>query len=147
VEPLVEKNQERKLNSSPRRCNTLYCRIPPCLAIAVAAVKIGRPVRLNLERHIDMSITGHRHPFKIQYKVGFTNEGRFLGLNIQMWNNAGCTLDASNAVMALSMLHMGNTYQFPNMEIHGFVCRTHLPSNTGLSLQKHFKYKIGIICF
>ncbi len=132
----MEKNQERKLNSSSRRCNTLYCRTPPCLAIAVAAVKIGRPVRLNLERHIDISITGHRHPFKIQYKVGFTNEGRFLALDVQMWNNAGCSLDLSIEVMEYAMLHMGNTYQFPNMEIHGRVCRTHLPSNTGLLLKK-----------
>jgi xanthine dehydrogenase molybdopterin-binding subunit B len=140
-EHLVEKNQDRKLNSSSLKCNTFYYRIPPCLAIAVAAVKVGRPVRLNLERHIDISITGHRHPFKIKYKVGFNNEGRFLGLDIQMWNNAGCTLDASKAVMECAMLHMGNTYQFPNIEIHGHVCRTHLPSNTGLLLNKIFNIK------
>ncbi len=132
-EHLVEKNQDRKSNSSSVRCNTLYCSIPPCLAVAVAAVKTGRPVRLNVERHIDIAITGHRHPFKIKYKVAFNNEGRFLGLDIHMWSNAGCTLDSSSAVMELSMLHMGNTYQFPNIEIHGRVCRTHLPSNTGLS--------------
>ncbi|CAF1173308.1 unnamed protein product [Rotaria sordida] len=103
---------------------------PYCLAIAVAAVKINRPVRLNLERHVDISITGHRHPYKIKYKVAFTNEGHFLGLDIQMWNNGGCTLDASRAVMELSMLHVGNTYQFPNIKIRGRVCKTHIPSNT-----------------
>jgi xanthine dehydrogenase molybdopterin-binding subunit B len=110
----------------------LYYSIPPCIAIAVAAVKVGRPVRLNLERHTDISITGHRHPFKIKYKVAFTNEGRFSALDIQMWNNAGCTLDASKAVMELGMLHMGNTYKFSNIKIRGRVCKTHLPSNTGL---------------
>ncbi len=106
--------------------------IPPCLAIAVAAVKVGRPVRLNLERHTDIAITGHRHPFRIKYKVAFTDEGRFSALDIQMWNNAGCTLDASKAVMELGMLHMGNTYKFSNIKIRGRVCKTHLPSNTGL---------------
>ncbi|CAF3526890.1 unnamed protein product [Rotaria sp. Silwood1] len=104
--------------------------IPPCLATTVAAVKAGRPVRLNLERHIDISITGHRHPYKIKYKIAFTNEGRFLGLDIQMWNNAGCTLDASAAVMQLGMLQMGNSYQFSHIKIRGRVCKTHLPSNT-----------------
>ncbi|CAF2744826.1 unnamed protein product [Rotaria sp. Silwood2] len=103
---------------------------PQCLAVAVAAVKVNRPVRLNLERHIDISITGHRHPFKIKYKVGFTNEGQFLGLDLQMWNNGGCTLDASRSVMELSMLHVGNSYQFPNIKIRGYACKTHLPSNT-----------------
>jgi xanthine dehydrogenase molybdopterin-binding subunit B len=97
---------------------------------------VGRPVRLNLERHTDICVTGHRHPYKIKYKVAFNNEGRFLGLDIHMWNNGGCTLDASTAVMELSMLHMGNTYLFPNIDIHGHVCKTHLPSNTGLLLRK-----------
>jgi xanthine dehydrogenase/oxidase len=106
--------------------------IPPCLAIAVAAVKVGRPVRLYLERRVDMCITGHRHPFKVNYKVAFDNQGIVSGLDIRMWNNAGCTLDASEAVMQLSMLHMGNVYRFPNLRIRGYVCKTHLPSNTGL---------------
>ncbi|CAF5005579.1 unnamed protein product, partial [Rotaria sp. Silwood1] len=104
--------------------------IPPCIAIAVAAVKVGRPVRLNLERHIDMSITGHRHPFKVTYKVGFTNEGRFSGLDVQMWNNAGCSLDWPKFVMEKAVLHMCNSYQFHNVQVRGRVCKTHLPSNT-----------------
>jgi xanthine dehydrogenase molybdopterin-binding subunit B len=79
-----------------------------------------------------MCTTGHRHPFKIVYKVGFKSDGRFSALDIQMWNNAGCTLDASKAVMELGMLHMGNTYKFSNIKIRGRVCKTHLPSNTGL---------------
>jgi xanthine dehydrogenase/oxidase len=108
------------------------CRIPLCIAIAVAAVKVGRPVRLNIERQIDMSITGHRHPFKIDYKVGFTDEGRFSALDIRMWNNAGCSLDLSMSVMEKAMLHMCNTYQFHHIRIRGRVCKTHLPSNTGL---------------
>ena len=105
--------------------------IAPCLALAVAAVKVGCPVRLNLQRHVDISITGHRHPFRVKYKVAFDDEGRFLGLDLRMWNNAGCTLDASPAVMQLSMLHVGNTYHFPNIAIRGRVCKTHVPSNTG----------------
>ncbi|CAF2520096.1 unnamed protein product [Rotaria sp. Silwood2] len=104
--------------------------IPPCLAAAVAAVKLARPVRLNLERCVDMAITGQRHPFKIKYKIAFNSEGHFLGLDIQMWSNAGCTLDISNTVMEAAMLHMGNTYQFSNIKIHGRICKTHLPSNT-----------------
>ncbi|CAF1125466.1 unnamed protein product [Rotaria sordida] len=104
--------------------------IPPCIAIAVAAVKVGRPVRLHLERHIDMSITGHRHPFKITYKVGFTDEGRFSTLDIQMWSNAGCSLDLSESIMEVAMLKIDNCYQFHNIRIRGRVCKTHLPSNT-----------------
>ncbi|CAF1272832.1 unnamed protein product [Rotaria sordida] len=104
--------------------------LPLCLATAVAAVKLNCPVRLNLDRSTDMSITGHRHPFKIKYKIAFNNEGRFLGLDIQMWSNAGCTLDVSKRVMEHAVLHMGNSYQFSNLRVHGRVCKTHLSSNT-----------------
>ncbi|UJR10272.1 hypothetical protein I4U23_014479 [Adineta vaga] len=103
---------------------------PLCLAVAVAAVKVACPVRLTLERHTDISITGQRHPFKIHYRVAFTDQGHFQGLDIQMWSNAGCTVDLSKAVMECAMLHMGNCYQFPNIRIRGYVCKTHLPSNT-----------------
>lgn len=107
--------------------------MPPCLAIAVAAVRTNRPVRIRLERHVDFAITGHRHPFKVHYKVGFNSQGRIAGLDIRMWSNAGWSMDASEAVMQLSMLHMCNTYQFPNLRIRGAVCKTNLPSNTGPS--------------
>jgi xanthine dehydrogenase molybdopterin-binding subunit B len=110
-----------------------YCRIVLCAAISVAAVKVGRPVRINMERQIDMSVTGQRHPFKVDYRVGFTNEGRFSALDIRMWSNGGCSADVSIFVMILAMLHMGNCYQCSNVKIRGKVCKTHLPSNTGLS--------------
>lgn len=101
-------------------------------------MKVGRPVRLNIERQIDMCITGHRYPFKIDYKVGFTNDGQFTALDIQMWNNAGCWLDLSMDVMEKAMLHMCNCYHFNNIQIRGRVCRTHLPSNTGLYSETRF---------
>ena len=104
--------------------------ITPCVAIAVAAVKVGRPVRLNIERDIDMSITGHRHPFKVLYNVGFNSEGRFSALDVRLWNNAGYSYDLSMNVMVRAMLHIDNTYQFHNVQVRGQVCKTHLPSNT-----------------
>jgi xanthine dehydrogenase/oxidase len=103
------------------------------VATAVAAVKVGRPVRLNMERDIDMCVTGHRHPFKIDYTVGFTSEGRFSALDIRLWNNAGWSFDLSMNVIVRAMLHIDNTYQFHNVQVCGRVCKTHLPSNTGLN--------------
>jgi len=94
-------------------------------------VKVGCPVRLNIERDIDMCITGQRHPFKIDYTVGFTSEGRFSALDIHLWNNAGYSFDLSMNVMVRAMLHIDNTYQFHNVQVCGRVCKTHLPSNTG----------------
>ena len=109
----------------------LLDRITPCIATAVAAVKVGRPVRLNMERDVDMCVTGQRHPFRLAYKIGFTNEGRFTALDIRLWSNAGCSFDLSMPVLERAMLHIDNCYRFDNIQVRGRLCKTHLPSNTG----------------
>ena len=38
-------------------------------AVAVPAYNLNRPVRLIVDRNVDMAITGQRHPFKAFYKV------------------------------------------------------------------------------
>jgi xanthine dehydrogenase molybdopterin-binding subunit B len=79
------------------------------------------------------NFTRNSHCRHLTYKVGFTKEGRFSALDIQMWSNAGCSMDLSMLIMSMAMLHMGNCYQFSNFKIRGRLCKTHSPSNTGLS--------------
>ncbi|CAN0066440.1 unnamed protein product [Sphacelaria rigidula] len=38
--------------------------------VALGAHLTGRPVRLSLDRDVDMQITGHRHAFVAKYKAG-----------------------------------------------------------------------------
>lgn len=38
-------------------------------AVAVAAKHIGVPVKIMLDRDVDMAISGTRHPFYARYKV------------------------------------------------------------------------------
>lgn len=51
-----------------------------------------------LDRDEDMMTTGTRHPFLFKYKVGFTNEGLMTVLEINVYANAGCSLDLSGPV-------------------------------------------------
>ena len=97
---------------------------------AVAAKKLLKPVRICLERDIDMSITGQRHPFKAIYKVGFNKTGRLKALDIQLYNNAGYSLDLSMAVMDRALFHIDNVYKWPALRCIGRTCKTNLPSNT-----------------
>nr|XP_020667413.1 aldehyde oxidase [Pogona vitticeps] len=62
---------------------------------AVAANKTGRAVRCILDRGTDMLTTGGRHPFIGKYKIGFTNSGRILAVDMDAYINAGCTPDDS----------------------------------------------------
>jgi xanthine dehydrogenase/oxidase len=100
---------------------------------AVAAVPcylLQRPVRITLDRDIDMMITGQRHAFLGKYKVGFSEEGRVLALDLQIYNNAGNSLDLSLSVLERAMFHSDNVYEIQNIRIKGNVCFTNLPSHT-----------------
>ena len=52
-----------------------------CVA-AVAAAQLQRPVKLRLDRDDDFMITGRRHCFWYDYEVGYDDDGRVLGAEI-----------------------------------------------------------------
>jgi xanthine dehydrogenase/oxidase len=83
-----------------------------------------------LSREEDMAVSGTRHPFLGKYKVGFTNEGKLISLELDMYNNAGYSADLSLAVLERSLTHCDNAYLIPHMKLHGRMCKTNLASNT-----------------
>eukprot|EP00271_Cylindrocystis_brebissonii_P015376 TRINITY_DN3802_c0_g1_i1.p1 TRINITY_DN3802_c0_g1~~TRINITY_DN3802_c0_g1_i1.p1 ORF type:complete len:1384 (-),score=303.69 TRINITY_DN3802_c0_g1_i1:1396-5484(-) len=99
-------------------------------AAAVAAWHLKKPVKIVLDRDTDMAITGQRHPFLGKYKVGFTSEGKVLALDLELFNNAGNSLDLSHSILERAMFHSENVYNIPNVRIVGKICKTNLPSNT-----------------
>lgn len=76
------------------------------LPVALAANRLGRPVRCMLDRDEDMAITGTRHPFYFKYKVAATKEGKLIGLDIQIYNNGGYSTDYSYEVNILISISM-----------------------------------------
>ena len=105
--------------------------IPISLVVAIAAAKVNKPVRLMLDRDDDMVVTGTRHPFLGRYKVGFTETGKLTALEMDLYSNAGCTMDLSFSVMGRAMFHATNSYKIDGpLRVKGHVCKTNLPSNT-----------------
>lgn len=99
-------------------------------AASVAAHVMKRPVKLMLERHVDMLTTGGRHPFYAKYKIGIKNDGKIVALDLDMYNNAGYSLDLSQSVMDRALFHCDNSYKIPHVRATGTVCRTNLATNT-----------------
>nr|DAD29838.1 TPA_asm: hypothetical protein HUJ06_031306 [Nelumbo nucifera] len=99
-------------------------------AASVPSYLLNRPVKITLDRDVDMMITGQRHSFLGKYKVGFTTEGKILALDLEIYNNAGNSLDLSLAVLERAMFHSDNVYDIPNVRIKGNVCFTNFPSHT-----------------
>ena len=97
---------------------------------ALGAVLTGRPVRLRLNRTQDLTMTGKRHGFHAQWRVGFDDEGRLQALDATLTADGGWSLDLSEPVLARAMCHIDNAYWIPDVRVHGFVARTHKASNT-----------------
>lgn len=100
------------------------------IPLALAAVKLNRPIRCMLDRDEDMVMTGGRHPFYFKYKVAFDNSGKILAVEIKMYNNCGYSRDLSAAVLDRAITHFENAFFIPNFRVEGFMCKTNLPSNT-----------------
>ena len=99
-------------------------------ALAVAANKLRRPVRCQLDRNDDMIMSGTRNPFKGIYKVGFNADGKIISLDLTLYANGGYSADLSLAVMERAVSHCENAYFIPNIRCVGQICRTNIPSNT-----------------
>ncbi|MCO5124227.1 MAG: xanthine dehydrogenase molybdopterin binding subunit [Rhizobacter sp.] len=100
-----------------------------CVA-AVAAKKLGRPVKLRVDRDDDFLITGRRHCFHYAYEVGYDDDGRVLGAELTMVSRAGFSADLSAPVMTRAICHFDNAYWLPDVAIHGYSGKTHTQSNT-----------------
>ncbi|MDQ6629545.1 MAG: xanthine dehydrogenase molybdopterin binding subunit [Pseudomonadota bacterium] len=100
-----------------------------CVA-AVAASKLGRPVKLRLDRDDDFLCTGRRHCFHYDYEVGYDEAGRILGVELTMVSRAGFSADLSGPVMTRALCHVDNAYWLPEVALHGYSGRTNTQSNT-----------------
>jgi len=100
-----------------------------CVA-AVAARHSGRPVKLRPDRDDDFLVTGRRHGFEYDYTVGYDDDGRVLGAEIDLISNAGFSADLSGPVMTRALCHFDNAYWLPHVAMHGYSARTNTQSNT-----------------
>ncbi len=97
---------------------------------ALGAYLTQKPVKIRLNRHIDMTASGKRHDFKIYYTVGFTVTGKVLALDIKLLSNGGNVLDLSGPVMTRALTHLDNCYFIKSLKAIGYVCKTNTVSNT-----------------
>ena len=82
---------------------------------ALGAVLTGRPVRLRLSRTQDMTMTGKRHGFHAQWRVGFDDDGRLTALEATLTSDGGWSLDLSEPVLARALCHVDNAYWIPHV--------------------------------
>ncbi|HEY4118187.1 MAG TPA: xanthine dehydrogenase molybdopterin binding subunit [Byssovorax sp.] len=97
---------------------------------ALAAVKTRRPVRVQLDRDVDMTVTGKRHPFFARYAAGFDADGRLRGAEVELVSDGGWALDLSESISDRALFHLDNSYYIPSAHFSGRVGKTNVVSNT-----------------
>ena len=97
---------------------------------ALAAYKLNKPVKLVLNRMDDIRMTGKRHPYSSDYKIGLTADGKILAYEATYFQNAGAFADLSPAILDRTLFHATNSYYIPNVKSTGISCKTNLPPNT-----------------
>ena len=100
-----------------------------CLA-ALAAHVTGRPAKLRLDRDDDMTMTGKRHDFRVDWRCGFGVDGVLEGVDVELAGRCGYSADLSLGVNDRAMFHADNAYCYPAVRIHSRRVRTDTVSNT-----------------
>lgn len=97
---------------------------------ALAAWHLKKPVKYALHRMEDMTMTGKRHPYAADFKIGLDASLKIIAYEVTFYQNAGAAADLSPAVLARTLFHCTNAYFIPHVKATAYSCRTHLPPNT-----------------
>ena len=99
---------------------------------ALAAFTVGKAVKLVLNRHDDMRMTGKRHPYASDFRIGLGKDFGIKAYEVSFYQNAGAFADLSPAVLERTLFHATNSYFIPNVRATAYSCRTNLPPNTAM---------------
>jgi xanthine dehydrogenase large subunit len=97
---------------------------------ALAAYHLKKPVKCILDRMSDLRMTGKRHPYSSDFKIGLSKDLKILAFEATFYQNAGAAADLSPAVLERTLFHANNTYFIPNAKVTAYSCKTNLPPNT-----------------
>ena len=104
--------------------NALAC------SCALVAAETGRPAKMRYDRDDDMVVTGKRHDFRIDYRVGADADGRLLGVEFVQHARCGWSQDLSLPVADRAMLHADNAYHLTDVRIESHRWKTNTTSGT-----------------
>ncbi|SFM01134.1 xanthine dehydrogenase molybdopterin binding subunit [Shimia aestuarii] len=101
-----------------------------CAVAAIGAKKLNRPVKIRPDRDQDMTATGKRHDFVIDYDLGFDDDGRIEVVEGQFAARCGYSSDLSGPVTDRALFHADNAYFYPHVRLTSRPQKTNTVSNT-----------------
>ncbi|XP_067673741.1 uncharacterized protein [Haliotis asinina] len=115
---------------------------PPCIASALAAYKLNRPVRTTVGLATAMEMLGNRGSILAKYQAGFDGDGRLQAVTIDVYCDSGYTSNwVYNFLGILTDIDGG--YFCPNRRVRIILCKTNKP--TSQSMRAPGNYPAGFI--
>jgi len=97
---------------------------------ALGAHICKKPVKLILSRIDDLYMTGKRHPYSSDFKIGLAKDLKIIAYEATYYQNAGAVADLSPAILERTLFHATNAYFIPNVKATAISCKTNLTPNT-----------------
>lgn len=98
---------------------------PSLLAIqvALAALKVKKPVRLIFDRREDMAFTTKRHPSETVVKT-YIKDKKMIGIDCEIHLDSGPYLGLSDVVLQRSIFTLTGCYNFDHLRVNGKTLKT-----------------------
>ncbi len=97
--------------------------------VAVASMKIGKPVRLIYDRVEDIESTTKRHPSLIKFKAAVDKHNNIKAMKVHVSLDSGAYIGLSGVVLQRAMIAASGVYTVDNMSVSGDVYETHTVPN------------------
>ncbi|XP_055334051.1 uncharacterized protein LOC129585412 [Paramacrobiotus metropolitanus] len=95
---------------------------------ALAAYLVNRPVKFHMNLWDNNRAIGKRFPYLTNYQAGFDNNGKLMGVILDVYGNIGA--QANDSAVNGELTWGDNTYNCANWKISMQNCKTNLPPST-----------------
>lgn len=91
---------------------------------ALLSKKTGRPVKIVNTREEEFTVSRTDYPFKMYIRLGFTRQGKIVGIESRIVADNGAYNDKGPAVLARATLSLGSHYAIPNIKAESLLVYT-----------------------
>ncbi len=92
--------------------------------LGLAALKLGRPVKIVYDRQESFVATAKRHPFIVDYTSVAAADGRLLAVKARIFGDTGAYASYGPATLTRAAVHATGPYEVPNVDLEAFCVYT-----------------------
>ncbi len=91
---------------------------------ALAAWRLGRPVKCTLSREESLRMHAKRHPIELEYWAGCDDDGRVTALKVRGIGDSGAYASVGMKVLERAAGHACGPYRWPSIDVETIAVRT-----------------------